>query len=148
MMNNNDIHKKQVIAAFKQRGIDGAEIEFSGGNDEGGPDSRYFYRITDGEREEVKVGGRHYSSKFVDGSGRHHSGKFVDGKWQERTLTPEQVADNEFLNLIDDPIYRRWGSFAGEFQVYGVLRYDINDLDNWCVLSFDESSYDHYEMSL
>lgn len=136
MMNNNDIRKKQVIAAFKQRGIDGAEIEFSGGNDEGGPDSRYFYRISDGEREEVKVGGR------------HHSGEFVDGKWQERTLTPEQVADNEFLNLIDDPIYRRWGSFAGEFQVYGVLRYNVNDLDNWCVLSFDESSYDHYEMSL
>lgn len=130
-----ELHKKQIIAAFKERGIDGAEIEFSGGNDDGGPDLRYFYRLNaEGERECVEV------------NDYHHISVFVDDEWQRRTLTSEQIADNDFLDLVDAPIDWRWEGFGGAFEVHGVLHYNINDLDKWCVLSFDESSYTHYEV--
>jgi hypothetical protein len=138
-------HKDKIIAAFTERGIVTAEISFSGGNDSGACDEHTFYDA-DGNK--------------IDGINTHYisTSHNVDGKWVQRELTDEDKTHNAFISLIDAPIYWRWGSFAGEFSVYGTMYYDISpdadrdefstvdgtlDRGEYCKLEFQESSYEY-----
>ena len=142
-------HKGRIIAAFIKRGITMAEVTFSGGNDTGSCDGYTFFDADNNVVDGVNM-------NYVSSSHR------VDGKWVERELTDEEKAENDFINLVDAPVYWRWGSFAGDFSVEGTMYYDITpDSDRpdqvtedgqiekgeYCKLEFQESSYEYGESS-
>jgi hypothetical protein len=141
-------HKDKIIAAFTKRGIAMAEVTFSGGNDDGSCDGYTFFDVDNNVVDGVVM---HYISKSHN----------VDGKWVERELTDEDKAQNDFVNLVDAPIYWRWGSFAGDFSVEGTMYYDITpdserpdqvtedgqiEKGEYCKLEFQESSYEYGEV--
>lgn len=141
-------HKVKITAAFDKRGIAMAHVAFSGGNDEGSCDEYTFFDI-DGNIVDINM---NYIST-------NHN---VDGKWVQRELTDEEKDSNAFITLVESPIYWRWGSFAGDFSVEGWMYYDITpdsdrpdqvtedgqvDKGEYCKLEFEESSYQHGEVS-
>lgn len=142
-------HKGKIIAAFTERGIAMAEVTFSGGNDDGSCDGYTFFDSDNNVVDGINM-------NYISSSHR------VDGKWVERELTDEERAENDFIDLVDAPIYWRWGSFAGDFSVEGTMYYDITpDSDRpdeveyngqiekgeYCKLEFQESSYEYGESS-
>ncbi len=90
--------KEAVLAYLSENGYVKAEVDFQGGNDEG-----YCENIdlidTDGETISVSA---YY--------GATHD------------VIPEWV--NEALQ---EPVYNKYGSFAGDFQVYGRLIWDAEN---------------------
>jgi hypothetical protein len=120
-------HKVLLVAAFKKRGIYTAEIEFSGGNDEGGADSIGFYDKND---EDVEVE-RHYHSTQIR----------VDDKWVQRELSADELEENAFLELVEAPLFWKFGTFAGDFSVSGILRYTLDETKKYRKMSYSESVY-------
>lgn len=125
-------HRDRLIEAFKKRGIATARIEFSGGNDEGGADVIVFF---DADNQQMDIDCDYISS--------HRN---IDGKWQEVELTDAEKEQNKFVDIVEAPIYWKWGSFAGDFNVYGTLTYDIN-AEQYCSMDYSESTYEHYQES-
>lgn len=135
-------HRKRVTEAFDKWGIVKVEVSFSGGNDEGGADSMTFY--IGGEDGPTPID----NSKFKYSYTHHRDSE--TGKWGTRELTPEQKEINAFLDMLEEPIQRQWGSFAGEFYVDGDLVYDLSDpaAEKYMHMTYDESLYEshHHEM--
>jgi len=126
-------HKDRLREEFAKRGIVKAEIEFSGGNDDGGPDGRTFYDA-DGKKLDIDV---HY----------RYTTRRVGSEWREVELSSAEKEDNRFLKTVDAPINWRWGSFAGEFSVHGTLQYDLTNDEEYCKLEYNESTYEYHEES-
>lgn len=122
-------HRDRLTEAFNQRGIVRASVDFSGGNDEGGADAILFM---DADGNEVDVD-----------RGYHYARRNIDGKWVEVELTDAEKEQNEFISLVEAPIYWRWGSFAGDFNVDGTMHYNINE-KQYCSMDYNESSYEHH----
>jgi hypothetical protein len=94
--------REQVFEQLIARGATRAIVEFSGGNDEGGPD-RVRLLGAQGELPELTI-----CASFKD-------------------PTPEETADEALTEGLSQPIYDQYGTFAGDFEVTGEL---IWDLDN------------------
>lgn len=142
-------HRTRLTEAFTKRGIVTAEVSFSGGNDSGGADDHTFYDA-EGNKLDIRT---HYHST---------NRRLDDGKWHTVDLTDAEKEDNNFLTLIDAPIYWKWGSFAGDFSVSGTMYYDISpdserpdrvteegqvDKGEYCRMEYSESSYEYHETS-
>ena len=104
-------------------------IEFSGGNDEGGPDA-----ITYLDAEGDIVTG--LSANAYNESGSRfdpETKRFVENpqRWvvyennSKRDATPEEIKRGQAARVLEHPIYDLWGSFAGEFYVHGTLTWDV-----------------------
>lgn len=100
--------QEQVFAELRKQGVTRVEVQFSGGNDEGGADSITLFQ---GDKE---VG------ELVDVSG---GGRWDPElrQWVEKVLTPE----DELAKALAGPVYDRYGSFSGEFNVEGVVTWDV-----------------------
>jgi hypothetical protein len=125
-------HRGKIERAFEERGITSAEVEFSGGNDSGGADNYNFFDA---------------AGNAVDITMKYNStNRNVDGRWITVELTDVELSTNDFISLVEMPIQWKWGSFAGDFNVYGNLYYDIT-AENHCRMSYEESTYEHHEES-
>lgn len=94
--------KNDTFAALRALNVAKVEITFSGGDDQGGPDSTTFV--------------------LNDSQTINCPWQMV---WPERDLTPQETAINDYLDFLEAPIYERWGGFAGEFYVEGTLIWDV-----------------------
>lgn len=93
------VKKEETFNLMRACGITKAVVEFSGGNDEGGPDDIEVTREGANEPSELPA---YYGSR--DGSGTRE----------------EQLAD-----LLARPVYAEYGTFAGEFYVHGRVVWDL-----------------------
>lgn len=110
--------RDELFDKLDSMGIVVVEVEFSGGNDEGGVDNITFLTengLYNGPLPQNPPVRQEYSTKqYVVGWGR-----------EQRPASPDEVRDAEFWSAIEDPIYKEWGSFAGEFSVHGTLTFNV-----------------------
>jgi hypothetical protein len=108
-----------------QLGIMRIEIEFSGGNDEGGADDVTAYD------PEGKVAHLPRGNAFHSTQKNPETGQWEPGPWQvweqgkPRDATPEEIAATELMALLETPIYDEYHGFAGDFYVNGKVIWDV-----------------------
>jgi hypothetical protein len=124
--------KRAALELLRKEQIGKLEIEFSGGNDEGGVDS-YAAFAPDGS--ELKFA---FERTWPD--------VFVDGRYQQRELTEEERRVNQLLDTLEQPIDDRYGSFAGDFHVNGRLTYDV--AEGTVAFAGDESTDEPFALEL
>lgn len=120
----------KAMETLRDLGVATVSIDFSGGNDEGGPDGS-VYLDADGKSVDVPTTNAHRNRYWT-------GGKMVDEGWtvwdrslgdtyqtQKRPATADEVKWAEVDEVLSDPIYSRWGSFAGEFYVHGTCTWDV-----------------------
>lgn len=122
---------RQAMQTLREAGIATVKIEFSGGNDEGGadsmdafdaagneialPKSRDAYLNQDWNHETKTYGPKYWSVSEMTG----------DGKWGTRPATDDEVKWATLRDVLEHPIYDRYGSFAGEFYCHGTVEWDV-----------------------
>lgn len=92
--------REQAFEQLIARGADRAVVQFSGGNDEGGPD---HIRLFAGERELPEL------AVYVSA----------------RNPSAAEQAEETLSDVLSRPIYERYGTFAGDFEVAGELTWDV-----------------------
>lgn len=119
-----------TLSLLRSRGIVKAEVSFSGGNDEGGVE------------EITLIDGAGVESNFEISYGGGYS--YVNGRYQrdDSALTEDQKLSIALQKPVDDA----YGSFAGDFNVYGSVIFDT--VKNTVTMSKSESSYSDYEDEL
>jgi hypothetical protein len=112
-------NKAKALRELEAIGILRLKIAFSGGNDEGGVDD---YTIDATVPNMAVPSLERVYPDLYDPTTR---------KYSERELSPAERATNELLDLLEGPIDDRYGSFAGDFHVSGVLHYDVPNRKVW-----------------
>lgn len=121
---------RSTMQALTAVGVATVEIEFSGGNDEGGVDEMRFLD-TDGKPVEMPKSSAH--ERIVWKDGRDQSEGWVvydrslseDYRHQYRPATDEEIRVAKIDKVLTAPIYARYYSFAGEFYVHGMVTWDV-----------------------
>lgn len=90
-------NKQRTFNLMAQLDIRKAEVEFSGGNDEGGVDNITVYR---GERQ-------------------------IEGNLPVSYATKDATSEQELAELLGRPVYDKYYGFAGEFYVQGTVVWDL-----------------------
>jgi hypothetical protein len=111
--------RPEVFAELASRGADRAVVEFSGGNDEGGPDSITLYG---GEAPVCTLSVWPY----------------------ERDATSEKKADARLADALSDPVFEAYGTFAGDFDVTGEVIWDVEEKTVQMIRD-ERSDYEHSE---
>jgi hypothetical protein len=104
--------QQEAFDRLKKFGVATAVVHYSGGNDDGGAEGISTV-MADGTSGEIK---QHYLEwQHVPGKGMVQPNGY-----------PEEVREEaELADLLVAPVYRRWGSFAGEFYVSGEVIWDV-----------------------
>lgn len=141
--------KDEVFNELAHRNIARVEIDFSGGNDEGGVDSIRAYDADDNTvtlpspvRVYIADGGW-----YRDPAGNPHpSGTPVKNPssksfavWVE--ATPGEIKTHNLMEALEQPIYSKYYSFAGGFEVYGTITWNV--MDRTVVMDVNEASYQY-----
>jgi len=110
--------RSEVFRELASRGVDRAVVEFSGGNDEGGPDSIILY-----------VGEEEVSTLST---------------WPTGTRTAEDDAEDRLADALGDPVYEVYHTFAGDFDVTGEVIWDVQ-AQTIQMIRDERSEYAHSE---
>jgi hypothetical protein len=125
---------RQAMETLKSLGIATVKVSFSGGNDEGGADGIDFF---DADGNKVETNGALTSSAYQDQIWNEDTKSWGPTQWivwegtgsykdrTKRPATPDEVRAAEVNAILEAPIYDEYGSFAGEFSVYGTLTWDV-----------------------
>jgi len=107
--------KREIRALFDTLGVDYAEVEFSGGNDEGGADMIWCVMRGTGERVAAEV-------KYVDlkQSWDRDRRCWVDGP-ETAAICASISPATKLANLLDDVPSWKYGTFAGDYYVSGTI---------------------------
>jgi hypothetical protein len=162
MFGETSTNKPATFAAMKRAGIAKAVVHFSGGNDEGGADE---IRLTHGDGSESTLDGYGGAHKAHGGSWEKYeddtpvpAGEWIvlaDGQeqlmYQHRRYRKATDAERdlaELRTLLTAPVYDRYGSFAGEFYVDGLLTWNAET--EKLVMGYDEEVpvSEHHEETL
>ena len=103
--------KAKGLYKLRTLGITKAVVHYSGGNDDGGSEGISTI-MEDGTTGEIK---EHYLQ-----------GEYIPGKGY---VTPDNYSEEvrkeaELADILVAPVYRLWGTFAGEFYVSGEITWD------------------------
>jgi hypothetical protein len=113
------LSRDDVFSELARVGAIRAVVEFSGGNDEGGPDRVRLF-TADGELTDLTVCA------------------------QPNEPTPQEAAEEKLADALSEPIYDRYHTFAGDFEVAGELIWDV--IDRTVQMVKDErEDWDHSE---
>jgi len=112
-----------VFDALKSRGADRAVVAFSGGGDEGGPDSITLF-----------IGEEELSTLSLLGHNGETSKDAVD-------------TDEELVDALSEPIFDEYHGFAGDFDVMGEVVWEI-DGNTVKMVKDERASYEHSEAYL
>lgn len=118
-------NKQAAFDGMNKRGIAKIELEFSGGHDEGGIDVMTAYD-KDGNTVELPEKKYYVATQYSnEGTKRvfYERGDFLTA----RPLAEMPVEDRElhdFLENVENIVYSRYYSFAGDFYVYGTATID------------------------
>lgn len=110
--------KQRALRALEVQGVVKCMIDYSGGNDEGGVDS-ITVTYADGREETNPTWCKRTYEAMM------HNPK--TGKWESKTLSPGRRQANKMADLIEQPVYDKYYTFAGEYYVHGTLEYDVRD---------------------
>lgn len=114
--------RPEVFAALLSRGVERAVVQFSGGNDEGGPDSITLFTGEEALR--------------------------TLPTWPSgRETTADEKADLELADALSDPVFEEYGTFAGDFDVTGEVIWDAEGKTAQMIRD-ERSEYDHLEAFL
>lgn len=122
--------QREAMNALRSRGVATVVIHFSGGNDSGGADSMEP-TDADGNPVELPNSSAHQGTEYNNATGRWEPGPWTvyergsDGRPVKRDATDEEILWGKVTKVLEAPIYDRWGSFAGEFDVDGTLTWDV-----------------------
>ena len=104
--------QQEAFDRLKKFGVATAVVHYSGGHDDGGAEGISTV-MADGTSGEMK---QHYLEW------QHVPGK---GMVQPKGYPEEVREEAELADLLVAPVYRRWCSFAGEFQGSGDVICDV-----------------------
>jgi len=109
-------------------GITKAVVHYSGGNDDGGSEGISTI-MEDGTTGEIK---EHYLE-----------GEWIPGKgYVTPNDYPEEIRkEAELADILVAPVYRLWGTFAGDFYVSGEITWDTKA--NKIIVNQDYSEPNH-----
>ena len=110
--------RAEVFAELQSRGADRALVIFSGGNDEGGPDS---IALQAGE-EEIRT----------------------LPTWAGEGETATVKADARLADALSDPVFEAYGTFAGDFDVTGEVIWDLEE-QTVQMIRDERADYEHSE---
>lgn len=110
---DDELSRFQVWTLLKHLGATEATVRFSGGNDEGGPDE--ISLTVRGQRIELS---QHYSFVTWDPNTNSYQ--------PPAPLAPEAQAEAHLADALVQPVYDRYGNFAGEYYVQGTIRWDVS----------------------
>jgi hypothetical protein len=126
-MNANDLYitKEEVFVELKKRGIKEACVHFSGGNDSGSVEYIDFL-MNDDTCEQVGEMPMYYESwcNGVTTYYRYGNGKCFEPVEEREVYVP--TAEEKFLDTLTRPVYDRYGSFAGEYDVSGMVVWTVD----------------------
>lgn len=103
-----------TLNKLKSLGFVTAQIEFSGGNDEGGVDD-----ITLTRADGTTVTYPNYLDTVVREWSEDRK------RWVETTRPGPDGVDSELHTALVDPVYSRFHTFAGEFHVDGKVEFNV-----------------------
>lgn len=118
--------QRQALSTLRTLNVQTVKIHFSGGNDSGGADS-IVALDANGNTVEIPDSRAHRGTMHDPKTNR-----WVQGPWEvyesggKRPATPEEIKWAQVSTALEAPIYDRWGSFAGEFDVDGELTWDVS----------------------
>lgn len=107
----NLMSRSSVFAALKSKGVAKVEVHYSGGNDEGGVNQIELFD--------------------ADGKNIGHMDEYYGGtqQWDEATQKWIPAAapndDQRLSEALCAPVYDKYYSFAGDFYVDGIVRWDV-----------------------
>ncbi len=113
------MNREQVFDRLGERQAAQAQVRFSGGNDSGGADSIVLLDSAGGEIAQLH---ERVPRLEVGGDGRYIH---VPGEgYKTVPLTGQEQLDAELAEALTEPVYAEYGSFAGDFDVCGVVTWD------------------------
>lgn len=131
--NNNHVdNRNKVLRELKDAGVSTVRLSFSGGNDEG---SVYETVFLDADSNPVAVSLP--ENRAYENTEYNQATKTWDKRWvvwdnfsstfprQSRPATPDEISHANDIDTLEAPIYDKFGSFAGDFYVDGVLVWDV-----------------------
>jgi hypothetical protein len=110
--------RNEVFAELSSRGADRAVVEFSGGNDEGGPDSITLF-----------VGEEEFSSLSA---------------WPTGARSAEEQAEDRLADGLSALVFEAYGTFAGDFDVTGEVIWDVESKTVQMIRD-ERADYEHSE---
>ena len=130
--NNHVDNRNKALRKLKDAGVSTVRLAFSGGNDEG---SVYETVFLDADSNPVAVS--LYENRAYENTEYNQATKNWDTRWvvwenfsstlprQSRPATPDEIIHANDIDTLEAPIYDKFGTFAGEFYVDGVLVWDV-----------------------
>lgn len=125
--------RDEVFDWLSQNNIAQVQLEFSGGNDEGGVDLTSFYgKHPEGTEYSVAMSedpyvieahGAWYTDK--DGNEIPEGMKIIRDVNAWRMATYDEIILSKVHEALAKPIYDRYHTFAGDFYVQGTLVWDV-----------------------
>lgn len=122
--------QRETMRMLTDAGVATVVIEFSGGNDEGGADGTSYLDAA-GNKVEGIPSSNAYEDREYNFDTRTYGAlgwkvsEYVDQKYTQRPATDDEVKAAKIGQVLEAPIYDRYGSFAGEFHVYGQVTWDV-----------------------
>ena len=108
---NNMMSRDSVFAALSKRGAVRVEVDYSGGNDEGGVNGITLF---DANGENIGHMDEYYGETQ---------------QWDEATKkyipSPPPTDEQRLSQALCAPVYDKYYSFAGDFYVNGILTWDV-----------------------
>lgn len=120
--------ESEVFARLKELGAAKALVTFEGGNDDGGVT---HIDLVDAKGKKICQVNDHYQKPALneDGSTRMVERVSSNGRTyrtpEYEPLSEEQEKENALYQALGGPVYERFGSFAGEFEVHGTVTWDV-----------------------
>lgn len=112
MFGNRDIMSRDLVfATLAKKGVNRVEVEYNGGNDEGGVDQIILF-----DKDDKKIG---EMQEYYGG----HSVWDEESKSYKPAAPPNE--EQRLSQALCAPVYDKYGSFAGEFYVNGTLTWDV-----------------------
>ena len=130
--NNHVDNRNKALRKLKDAGVSTVRLAFSGGNDEGSVNKTVFL---DADSNPVAVS--LYENRAYENTEYNQATKNWDTRWvvwenfsstlprQSRPATPDEIIHANDIDTLEAPIYDKFGSFAGDFYVDGVLVWDV-----------------------
>lgn len=123
---------RAAMQTLSDKGIAKVVIEFSGGNDEGGADSISYFDAEGNDVEGVKNPNAYLTQEWDSVRRTVKVTGWQVSEWDPierrsnyRPATEDEIALAKVNAILEGPIYDRFGSFAGEFSVYGQVIWDV-----------------------
>ena len=110
--------RAEAFVELAARGADRAVVEFSGGNDEGGPDAITLF------------------------AGENAVGTLP--AWYDADVNPDGQANGRLVGALSAPVFERYHTFAGDFDVQGEVIWDVA-AETVQMVKEERADYEHSE---